>query len=193
MQKFLLILLIIASGNSAISQYTYRGKVISEARQRTVAGGEVRVRSNNGTRQRYTVVGTIDTTGHFSVNLKDPLVTLIIDCSLAGSMSKTVSCTDTVTVFALRTDCNQYNVKKAELDIEKGSPLLLCYFGYASYQFSDADRDFEKKYGISYYSFGDEPILADCMWLYNKTVAAWLDKKFGTEWRNEARWDTNLY
>jgi hypothetical protein len=39
---------------------------------------------------------------------------------------------------------------------------------------------------------GDEPETEDCVWLYNKTIAAYLDSKFGEEWRRQVRPDVPL-
>ncbi len=58
-----------------------------------------------------------------------------------------------------------------------------------AYKFSGADNTFQKKYGVTYHSFGDETIMYDCMWQYNTEIAEFLDKKYGEIWRIEVRWD----
>lgn len=198
MRKLFLILFIFFTSNVTIAQYKFRGRVFNELRQRPMTWGNVRlgvapgkVRSNRINK----TITKIDSLGYFSITLKDSAnITLVVDCGLDGMAVKTVSFADTLIIFSIKTDCNDYyNVERAKKDIEKNDIYLLCHLGYATYKFSDADTVFEKKYSIKYYTFADEPIMSDCMWLYNKTIAEYLDKKFGEEWRKEVRWDVPFH
>lgn len=193
MRRLFFILFILFSCKLTIAQYTFRGRVFNELRQQHMTWGNVKLGIAPGklrNNRNNQTISKIDSLGYFSIVLKDSAnVTLIVDCSLDGMAIKTVSFTDTLIIFNIKTTCNEYNIDRAKKDIEKNDIYFLCSLGYATYKFSDADRAFEKKYGINYYSFGDQPIMSDCMWLYNKTIAEYLDKKFGEEWRKEIRQD----
>jgi hypothetical protein len=190
MQRLLFILLIVLSYKETLSQYRYRGYVFSTIRLEPIAFGTVRLPSSPGNGRHGKELTKVDSLGFFTVTLKDTTnVRLVVDCVLAGNTMQRVFYTDTVIFFPITTTCDDYNVEKAKKDIENNQILLLCDLGYATYKFSEKDKAFETKYGISYHTFADEPIMSDCMWLYNKTVAQYLDKKFGDEWRKEVRWD----
>jgi hypothetical protein len=111
---------------------------------------------------------------------------------LRGSTMQRIFHSNTTTKVFLHTECSDYNVDRAKKDIEKNEVFFLCHLGYATYHFNAADSAFQKKYGITYYTFADEPIWSDCMWLYNTTVAEYLDIKYGDAWRKEVRWDVPL-
>jgi len=194
MRKLFFILTITLSSRATHAQYIYRGKVISAIRQQPIIFGTVRLPSRLGVGYDGKELAKIDSLGNFTVKLKDTTnVRFVIDCILAGSTMQRVYYTDTVIVFSITTDCYDYNVEKAKRDIDSNRILLLCDLGYAIYKFTDKDRAFKKKYGITYYTFADTPIMSDCMWLYNKTIAGYLDDKFGKEWRKEVRWDVDFY
>ena len=172
------------------AQYNYRGQVFSAIRQEPITFGTVRLPSPPGTGRYGEQLAKIDSLGYFSFSLKDTSnVWVVVDCMLAGSKSQRIFYRDSMTIISIKTDCYDYNRERAKKDIEKNDIYLLCDLGYAAYKFSDKDSAFEKKYSVKYYSFGDESIWYDCMWLYNKTIAEYLDKKFGEGWRNEVRWD----
>jgi hypothetical protein len=155
--------------------------------------GNVRLAAAPGSHRRNQTIAKVDSLGYFSVALKDSAnVNIVVDCVLDGMAVKTVNYADTLIIFTIQTECKGYNAERAKKDIENNQQRLLCHLGYATYHFSEKDSAFEKKYGVSYYTFADMPIQADCMYLYNKTVAEYLDKKYGKAWRTEVRWDVPL-
>jgi hypothetical protein len=93
--------------------------------------------------------------------------------------------------FVVYTACNgfnSFNREKAIDDIKKGKPKLLLVGGIAPVVYT-TDKDFEEKFGITFYDFGCTPDRQECMLAYNRTVFAYLDKKFGKKWRSEIRKD----
>lgn len=193
MRRLLLILSFYFFCTATQAQYKYRGQVFSAIRQEPITFGVVRLPSPPGSGRHGKELAKIDSLGYFSFSLKDTSnVRIVVDCMLRGSTVQKLFYSDTTTKIFLHTDCSDYNVDRAKKDIEKNEPYLLCHLGYATYHFSAADSAFEKKYGVTYYTFADEPIWSDCMWLYNTTVAEYLDKKYGNAWRKEVRWDVPL-
>src|SRR5688572_17847260 len=159
MRKLLLVLASLLFCETIHAQYQYRGQVFSAIRQTPITFGEVRLPSPPGTGRRGKPLTKIDSLGFFSFSLKDTTnVQVAIDCMLDGSTLQRLSYSDTTTKIFIQTECSDYNTERAKKDIEKNGPYLLCYLGYASYHFSTKDRTFEKKYGITYYSFADTPI-----------------------------------
>lgn len=190
MRLWLLIISFFFLNSISIAQFTYKGQVKSSITQTAIGFGEIRLPSQKFRERRGVVIGKIDSLGYFNFTLPDTSnVWVIIDCSLAGSTKQRMKYVDTLVTILIKSDCHVYNQQKAILDIEKKTPYLLCSLGYSSYQFNSIDSLFEKKYGVEYYSFGDEPIPNDCMLLYNIKIAEYLDIKFGDIWRKEVRWD----
>lgn len=190
MRKLLLILTIFPFFTTTQAQYKFRGQVFSAIRKEPITFGVVRLPSPLGTGRYGKQLAKIDSLGFFSFTMKDTSnVRIVIDCMLAGGAIQTLFYSDTMAKVFIYTDCSDYNVERAKKDLEKNEPYLLCDLGYATYHFSAADSAFEKKYGVTYYTFADTPIWSDCMWLYNTTIAEYLDKKYGDAWRKEVRWD----
>ena len=190
MRRYFLIIISFLFSTVTSAQYIYRAQVFSDIRQEPITFGTVRLPSPQGTGRHGKELAKIDSLGFFTFSLKDTLnVWVVVDCGLAGSKSQRIFYTDSVTKVSIKTDCYDYNAERAKKDIDKNEIYLLCHLGYVTYKFSAADSAFEKKYELTYYTFADEPIWSDCMWLYNKTIAEYLDKKFGEAWRKEVRWD----
>lgn len=193
MRILIFILLSLLVSGVAESQYVFRGRVFSEVRNQPITFGTVRLPSPPGTGRHGKTVANVDSLGYFTAVLKDSAnVTLIVDCILAGRVSKTVSYSDTLILFNIKPYCPEYTAEKATQDIKAGTITLLCQLGYATYEFNKADSAFSKKYNVTYHTFADEPINYDCMWLYNRVVAEYLDKKYGDSWRKEVRWDVPM-
>jgi hypothetical protein len=192
-KRFFLILLIFVFCHSARSQYIYRGQVFSSIRQEAITFGVVRLPTPAETGRHGKELALIDSLGYFTFSLKDTSnVRIVVDCVLAGSTMQRLFYTDTVIKIFIKRDCYEYNANRAKKDIQNNNIYLLCHLGYAAYKFSSADSNFMKKYGVTYYTFADMPIMGDCMWLYNTEIARYLDKKYGDVWRAEVRWNVPI-
>ena len=190
MRKLILIIIILVFYKTSQAQYKYCGQVFSSIRQEPITFGIVRLPSPAGTGRHGKELVKIDSLGYFSFFLKDTSnVRIVVDCVLAGNTMQRLFYSDTVVRIFIKTDCYDYNADRARKDIEKDDIYLLCHLGYATYKFSSIDSAFMKKYGVRYYTFADEPIMSDCMWLYNSEIAVYLDRKYGDIWRKEVRWD----
>jgi hypothetical protein len=190
MRKFLSILTFTLVTNATNAQYTFHGQVFSDIRKEPIGFGVVRLSSQIRTPRNEKVLAKIDSLGKFTFSLKDTSNVFIeIDCHLDGSKIQRIYYSDSITRIYIKTDCYNYNSDRAKKDINKNDIYLLCNLGYPSYKLNSADSLFQKKYGIKYHMFGDQPNWSDCLWLYNTTVAEYLDKKYGKTWRKEVRWD----
>lgn len=177
----------------ASGQFVYRGHVINDIRQKPVTAGEVREGwpPRSGRRQKSPPLAIIDSLGNFQLTVNKPEARICVSADGDGECL-VLRHTDTITVFHIRFNCGKFDEKGAQKDIAAGEIKLLCILGYAVNKFTAADRAFEKKYGLSYYTFADMPIQGECMWSYNQAIAKYLDKQFGTAWRKEVRQDVPL-
>ena len=85
-------------------------------------------------------------------------------------------------------DC-VFGREKALNDIQNKNPSILMQGGIVSVV-KASDKDFEKKYKVSFWDFGC--VVSDdieCLIAYNKTIFEYLDKTFGKVWRKEIRKD----
>lgn len=76
----------------------------------------------------------------------------------------------------------------AENDIKKGKPKLLLIGSIAPVIYPK-QHEFEKKYKIRYYDYGDNISSQECIQQYNEVVFKYLDKTYGESWREEVRYD----
>jgi hypothetical protein len=77
----------------------------------------------------------------------------------------------------------------AELDIEAGSPRLLIVQGIDGSSNTWLDNAFEKEYKVKYELYGCTGPPDGCVRAYNQVVIEYLDKKYGSEWRDQVRPD----
>lgn len=81
-----------------------------------------------------------------------------------------------------------YSIKLAKADIKKGNIKFLLQGGIIS-TYKKGQEVFENKYKLKYSDLGcimpNNLSIAD----YNKTVALYMDKKFGLGWRLDVRKD----
>jgi hypothetical protein len=193
MKKATAILLLIFLYQFAIGQYTYKGNVYSVIRGRPIGFGNIQLASKLYGHGRRQNIAKIDSLGNFTFKLKQKQdVRIYVECYLAGSLDTIISWQPTPFSCGLQVVCNEYNPAVAAKDINDSLPKLLCHLGYATYKFDSVDRAFEAKYQVKYVSSADTPPWSDCMWLYNRAVAEFLDKKYGVSWRKEVRWDVPL-
>jgi hypothetical protein len=76
----------------------------------------------------------------------------------------------------------------AQKDIKENRPRLLIIGGIVP-TIHERQFEFESKYGIKYYDYGDVPPAQECVEQYNKVIFDYLDNKFGKSWRREVRKD----
>ncbi|MBT2560631.1 hypothetical protein J7E50_07270 [Pedobacter sp. ISL-68] len=81
-----------------------------------------------------------------------------------------------------------YSIKLANDDLKNGRVKFLIQGGFAPVYYKGQEI-FEKKYNISYYEFGCVMPSDISIKHYNKVVAAFMDRKFGKDWRKEVRKD----
>ena len=87
----------------------------------------------------------------------------------------------------IKANCNVDRIV-AEKDIKRKRPRLLLVGSIAPVYYPKQD-EFEKKYHIQYYDFGDSPTAEECIIQYNRMIFEYLDSKFGKTWRQEVRRD----
>ncbi|WP_316831876.1 hypothetical protein [Pedobacter aquatilis] len=100
---------------------------------------------------------------------------------LAINKGKAMACTTGETIQV-------YSEKLAAADIKAGNIKFLLRGGIAPTYFKGQEL-FEKKYGLKYYEFGCVMPADISIKDYNKVVAAFMDGKFGKDWRKEVRKD----
>jgi hypothetical protein len=82
----------------------------------------------------------------------------------------------------------EINKDIAQQDIKKNKPRLLLSSGIVPVIYSD-QVNFEKKYGVIFFDYGDITPPLECIQQYNKEIFAYLDYKFGKIWRREVSKD----
>ena len=90
-------------------------------------------------------------------------------------------------VIVLRARC-KFDSVVASRDIRRGHPRILLHGGIAPAGYGPREMAMERRYGFSYWDFGDQtvnPFLCDQQ--YNRVVFRFLDGKYGTSWRDSVR------
>jgi hypothetical protein len=80
------------------------------------------------------------------------------------------------------------NKEKAISDIKSGNIKIILSSGEAPIVYK-TDKRFERKYNVSFSEYGCEAVAHESLYDYNTTVFEYLDKKYGTKWRNQIRKD----
>jgi hypothetical protein len=89
--------------------------------------------------------------------------------------------------FRLNSGCHAKGAKK---DLQRGKAIIWFPGGITGCDFSSkADQEFQKKYGVQFISPGCSRIGDEGPEAYNKVIFQYLDKKYGTGWRDELRTD----
>ena len=76
----------------------------------------------------------------------------------------------------------------ANQDIKKQEIKLLIVGGISPTMYS-TDIDFENKYQVTYYDYGDLAANSECMFNYNSKIFNFLTEKYGNRWKKEIRKD----
>lgn len=83
---------------------------------------------------------------------------------------------------------NSWDSTQAKSDVQHGDFVLFCCFGFLLSAPNQLDKEFEKEFGVKYYSIGDAPpVPLNKLITYNLTVGKYLDRKFGTKWRRKTK------
>jgi hypothetical protein len=80
-----------------------------------------------------------------------------------------------------------YTLKGAKKDIKSGKPVILFHGGFGGMPdfSSEADKNFQRKYGVEFFCQGCSRMPNDDQEGYNQVIFAYLDKKYGEGWRYE--------
>lgn len=84
---------------------------------------------------------------------------------------------------------SEYNKKGALKDIKKGEIKLLLPGGIITAAELPNDSIFEEKYNLTFVSQGCVRYPGENEYEYNTEIFKYLDKKYGSEWRDEVRKD----
>jgi hypothetical protein len=84
-------------------------------------------------------------------------------------------------------DCGKAKII-AEQDITNNSIILIIVGGISPTVYA-TDIEFENKYSLTYYDYGDLPASRECMLIYNFRIFEYLTEKFGKSWQKEIRKD----
>ncbi len=77
----------------------------------------------------------------------------------------------------------------AEKDIQNNNIRLITIGGVVPIANTYLDNDFERKYKLKYFDYGDTPPFFDCVKKYNEVIFKFLDAKYGIQWRVNVRRD----
>ncbi|MEZ4803774.1 MAG: hypothetical protein R2797_13455 [Gelidibacter sp.] len=80
------------------------------------------------------------------------------------------------------------NRAKALADIKNGEINILESSGIAPV-FYKSDSKFAKKYNVNFIEYGCEGVAWESLYVYNRTVFEYLDKKYEKKWRKKIRKD----
>lgn len=80
-----------------------------------------------------------------------------------------------------------YTPKGAKKDIKSGKPVILFHGGLGGMPdfSSEADKNFQRKYGVEFFCQGCSRMPNDDQEGYNQVIFDYLDRMFGKEWRYE--------
>jgi len=83
--------------------------------------------------------------------------------------------------------CPAFNKLTAQRDLAKGTPKLFLLGGIAPLRRA-SDSSVEKQFGFIYQDLGCvRPVDDRCLREYSRVVFAYLDKQYGTYWRESVR------
>lgn len=179
---FLLTLITILTNAQNLDRFSISGKIVSENSGKPIVAGFIFIDKNNGT--------ISDTEGRFLLSgIKKGKYKLSLRCADFGEKDTLIIIEkqNIKDIFlTVPADCKSFNEQKATKDLKKGNAILFVNSTRAESD-QTANNHFKEKYGISF-EFNDFGLPAeDCMIIYNQTIFANLDIKFGKEWRNDIK------
>lgn len=179
MRNFPILLAAFISLN-APGQNIFHGQILSIADSTPISHFSIRLNSKK--------VITTDSAGFFSVTTSKKKIRLTTIFDL-HHLDTTLTIKDNNNGIKLYTAGIRDSILAA-YDIKHGIVLLFCGVAFAPMAPTQRDKDFEKRFNLQYYIVGDfHPSSVSQMASYNKVVADYLDKIFGTGWRAGVRGD----
>lgn len=156
-----------------------KGCVVTKHSKSIISNAGILFYKNNGT--------PTDSLGYFEIfNIKDSVLKLRF--SAVGYDDS-----DTVLYFSKNGEyllyweidvlCNEIHEGQAKNHLKDNKVMFLLQGG-SSPNVYKSQRRLTKKYGIRFYEFGCNMVdHFDCLSEYNKTIATYLDNKYGLRWR----------
>lgn len=85
-----------------------------------------------------------------------------------------------------------FDSELARQDIARNNMQFYCGSGVIVAMYSATDKEFEKTFNIQYEIMGCTPTMSsEKSVAYNRTIASYLDKKYGRYWRQKVRRDVH--
>jgi hypothetical protein len=176
-QLFILMTLFVSV--STFGQNIFKGQILSIVDSSPIRNFYYRVDEKK--------IDKTDSLGFFSIATQRKKVRLSTVFSIYGfdTILKNYN-SDNLKLYTVQ----NYDSTLADYEIRQNKLRLFCGVAFAPLAPMPSDKDFEKEYNTSYYIVGDFlPSSIEEMTAYNKVVAAYLDKKYGKEWRTKVRLD----
>ncbi len=177
--RHLLFLLTFSVSVSSFGQNTFKGQILSVVDSSPITNFSFRVDKKK--------LYKTDSLGYFTITTPKNKVRLSTVFDIHGfDITLKNGSMDNLKLFTVQ----NYDSTLAEFDIRQSTFRLFCGVAFAPLAPMPSDKDFETLYRTSYYIVGDFlPSSVDQMTAYNKVVAEYLDKQYGTEWRTKVRPD----
>jgi len=170
---------VIISGN-CFGQQTISGQICSIADSLPVPGCLIRVSSHK--------LITAGSNGAFTIKTIKKRIRLTAEPSFIQRLD-TIIYTHAIKALVKLYSSAPIDSVLARFDIAHNRARLFCGGGYAPMAPLPSDGDYEKLYHVKY-------LMLDCVMpsinelnSYNKVIAEYLDKKYGTVWRQKVRPD----
>jgi hypothetical protein len=169
---------IVSSG--CFGQQTLTGQILSILDSLPVPGSSIVIDNKK--------LITADSSGRFTISTSKRKTRLTIASFTnhgVDTLIKIKSLTTPIKLFILPSP----GPALALYDIKQNNIQLFCGGGFAPMARMSADKDFEAQYAVKYLMLGCMMPPKTGLESYNKTVADYLDKKYGNEWRRKVRTD----
>lgn len=128
-----------------------------------------------------------DSTGACSISTSKNKIKLSFQYSMTKSKDTTIYASNGLTNVVLFTYLT-WDSTQAKYDIEHNDMKLFCCFGFLVSAQTQKDKEFEKEFGVKYYTMGDAPPAPiDKLRTYNIAIGEYLDRRYGTEWRKKTK------
>ncbi len=177
-----------AQERPAPSPAAIKGTVVSGISSHPIAGAFIELRPTASGRRRLAVADSI---GGFAFDSLVPgsyrLQIRRIGYPVSTTQLSVVAGESFAKVFVLSGTCTNDSASALQ-DIALGHPKILLHGGLAPVALSDSERAAAGRYHIEYVELGDMITNPDeCDDQYNRVVLRYLDRAFGTAWRQWAR------